>query len=202
MEKFHQVVDAYLREAKVHKIRTLEDLNHHWSNFLEAHYHTNKHGGIKEYYESMGIALPEEGITPLQEWNRDSRALTYIDTAVVAEAFLYHEKRRVDKGACISFRGKKYETKPSLIGFEVEIAYDPMTPEILTVHHPGMADFVACPVKIGAFCDKNPTLPVSMLETGSSRFLDALEKKRHENRINVANAISFKGFTKGGTDHV
>ena len=202
VEKFHQVVDAYLREAKVHKIRTLEDLNHHWSNFLEAYYHTDKHGGIREYYESLGVSVPEEGITPLQEWNRDSRALTYLDTALVAEAFLHHEKRQVDKGACISFRGRKYETKPSLIGFKVEIAYDPMTPEILTVSYPGMTDFQACPVKIGAFCDEHPTLPVSMLETESSRFLDALEKKRHENQMNVANAISFKGFTRGGAENV
>lgn len=148
IEKFHQVVDSYLREAKVHKIKTLEDLNYHWSNFLEEHYHKDKHGGIKEYYESLGVGVPEEGITPLQEWNRDSRALTYIDTSVVAEAFLHHEKRRVDKGACISFRGKKYETKPSLIGFEVEIAYDPMTPEILTIHHPRIADFQARPLKM------------------------------------------------------
>jgi len=130
--------------------------------------------------------------------------LTYIDTSVVAEAFLHHEKRQVDKGACISFRGKKYETKPSLIGFEVEIAYDPMTPEMLTIHHPGIADFQARPLKIGAFCDKNPTLPVTMQETEpkSSRFLDALEKKRDENHTIIANAISFKGFTKGGADHV
>lgn len=204
IEKFHQVVDTYLREAKVHKIKTLEDLNYHWSNFLEEHYHKDKHSGIKEYYKSLGASVPEEGITPLQEWNRDSRALTYIDTTVVAEAFLHHEKRQVDKGACISFRGKKYETKPSLIGFEVEIAYDPMTPEILTIHHPGIADFQARPLKIGAFCDKNPSLPVSMQETEvkSSRFLDALEKKRDVNRTIIANAISFKGFTKGGADHV
>lgn len=204
VEKFHQVVDAFIREAKAHKIKTLEDLNYHWSNFLEEHYHKRKHDGIKEYYESLGVSVPTEGITPLQEWNRDSRALAYIDTSVVAEAFLHHEKRRVDKGACISFKGKKYETKPSLIGFEVEIAYDPMTPEHLTVHYPGITDFQARPVRIGAFCDKNPTLPVSMqeIETESSRFLDALEKKRDENRIKVANAISFKGFTKGGPANV
>jgi transposase InsO family protein len=202
VEKFHQVVDAYLREAKIHQIRTLKDLNHHWSNFLEEHYHKRQHGGIREYYQSLGVRIPEEGISPLQEWHRDSRALTYIDTAVVAEAFLHHETRQVDKGGCISFRGQKYETKASLIGFEVEIAYDPMTPEILTVHHPATADFQARPVRIGDFCDKEPTLPVSIQEVESSRLLVALSKKRNENRLHVANAISFKGFKKGGDDHV
>lgn len=198
IEKFHQVVDAFIREARVHKIKTLEDLNKHWTNFLEQYYHNRNHDGIKEYYESLGASIPAEGITPLQEWNRDSRALSYLDTSVVAEAFLHHEKRRVDKGACISFQGRKYETKPSLIGFEVEIAYDPMSPEFITIHYPGIHDFQARPVKIGAFCDKNPSLPVSMQEkeVESSRFLAALEKKYDENRSQVANAISFAGFGK------
>ena len=30
VEKFHQVVDMYLREAKAHQIRTLEQLNQYW----------------------------------------------------------------------------------------------------------------------------------------------------------------------------
>ena len=90
----------------MHNIRTLEGLNRHWSNYLEEYYHTSPHAGIREYYESMGVSVPEGGISPVQEWNRDSRPLTFLDASVVAEAFLHHEERLVDKGACISFRGK------------------------------------------------------------------------------------------------
>ena len=142
----------------MHNIRTLEGLNRHWSNYLEEYYHTSPHAGIREYYESMGVSVPEGGISPVQEWNRDSRPLTFLDASVVAEAFLHHEERLVDKGACISFRGKKFETRPALIGCTVGIAYDPMVPEILTVSYHGMEPFTARPLKIGAFCDKNPAL--------------------------------------------
>lgn len=71
-------------------------------------------------------------------------------------------------------------TRPALIGCTVGIAYDPMVPEILTVSYHGMEPFTARPLKIGAFCDKNPSLPVSMQpkEAESSRLLDALEKKK------------------------
>lgn len=129
--------------------------------------------GIREYYESLGAAIPKAGITPLQEWNWDSRPLTYLDISVVSEAFLHHEIRKVDKGACISFRGRKYETKPTLIGYQVEIAYDPAAPEIITVSYPGYEPFSARPVKIGEFCDPNPTLPVVMQgqTLTTSRFL-------------------------------
>lgn len=204
VEKFHQVVDAFMREARLQKIKTLEELNRYWLIYLEEHYHKDSHEGIGEYYESLGVAVPEEGITPLQEFNRDSRPLTYIDTTVVAEAFLHHEERRVDKGACISFRGQKYETKPSLIGFKVQISYDPVTPETITVHYPGIQPFTASPLKIGEFCDKNPTLPVSMLpaEAESSRLLNALEKKHEQSRRQMADAISFASYRKEADDHV
>jgi transposase InsO family protein len=204
IEKFHQVVDSFLREVKIHKIKTMEELNHYWSIYLEEYYHKVSHDGIREYYESLGVSVPPEGITPLQEWNRDSRALVFLDTAVVAEAFLHHEQRLVDKGACISFQGRKYETKPSLIGFKVEISYDPSAPETITVHYPGMAPFTAHPLKIGAFCDKNPTLPVSMQETEpeSSRFLNVLQKKQEQSRSRMADAISFGQFRKDGGGNV
>ena len=203
-EKFHQVVDSFLREAKIHKIKTLEELNRYWGIYLEEYYHKDAHDGIREYYESLDAGVPKEGITPLQEWNRDSRALTFLDTATVAEAFLHHETRLVDKGACISFQGRKYETKPSLVGFKVEISYDPSAPETITVHYPGMEPFTAQPVKIGAFCDKNPALPASMQETvpESSRFLNVLEKKQEQSRSRMADAISFGQFRKDGGGNV
>ena len=148
--------------------------------------------------------MPENGITPLQEWNRDTRPLNFIDTSVVSEAFLHHEERKVDKGACISFRGQRYETKPELIGYKVEIAYDPAEPEILTVTYPGYKPFTARPLKIGAYCDKNPTLPVSMQgqKPSTSRFLDALEIQHEKNRKQVANAISFAAYRKEADGNV
>ena len=172
--------------------------------FLDAYYHQKPHEGISEYYESLGAAVPESGITPLQEWNRDSRPLTYLDVSVVSEAFLHHETRKVDKGACISFRGRKYETKPSLIGYKVEISYDPAAPETITVSYPGYEPFTAQPVRIGEFCDKNPTLPAPMQEQTptTSRFLDALEKKNSESTRQMADAISFASYRKEVDDHV
>ena len=186
-------MDSFNREAKLKNVKSLEELNRLWSVFLEEYYHKKPHKGIAEYYESLGASVPENGITPLQEWNRDTRPLNFIDTSIVSEAFLHHEERKVDKGACISFRGQRYETKPELIGYKVGISYDPAAPEVLTITYPGYEPFTARPLKIGAYCDKNPTLPVSMREQkpSTSRFLDALETQHEKNREQVANAISF-----------
>ena len=198
IEKFHQVVDSFLAEAKAKKIRTLEELNRYWDIYLDEYYHKRPHDGIREYYESLGAPVPEGGITPVQEFNRDTRPLKYLDTRVVGEAFLYHEKRKVDKGACISFRGKRYETKASLIGFTVEISYDPVSPEVLTVSYPGLEPFRVKPLEIREYCDPKPALPISMQEQEpeTSRFLDALEKQ-HEQSVRLrTDAISFGGYRK------
>ncbi|MCD8012090.1 MAG: DDE-type integrase/transposase/recombinase [Lachnospiraceae bacterium] len=204
VEKFHQVVDAFNREAKLKNIRTLEELNRYWELYLEEYYHNKPHDGIREYYESLGCTLPENGISPRTEFNRDKRPLTYIDVSVVAEAFLRHEERKVDKGACISFKGRRYETKPELIGHTVQIAYDPASPEVLTVSYPGYEAFTAKPLKIGPYCDKNPSLPAGMQEQTpkTSRFLDALERRHEESSARQADAISFASYRKEGGHNV
>lgn len=47
----------------VDMVRTLEELNRHWSNYLEEYYHKTGHDGIRKYYESQGVTVPAEGIT-------------------------------------------------------------------------------------------------------------------------------------------
>lgn len=84
------------------------------------------------------------------------------------------------------------------ITYQVEITYDPAAPETIMVSYPGYAPFPAPPVRIGEFCDKNPTLPVVMQEQTptTSRFLDALEKKHSESAHRMADAISFASYRK------
>lgn len=204
IEKFHQVVDSFIREVKLKKVRTLEELNSQWNTYLEEYYHKRSHSGIAEYYESLGAAVPPEGITPLQEFNRDTRPLTFLDTSVVAEAFLHHESRKVDKGGCISFHGRKYETKPSLIGHIVEISYDPAVTDTLTVRYPGIAPFTASLLQITSYCSQEPALPAETLpaQPETSRLLDALEKKHQESKGRMADAISYASLRKGEQSHV
>lgn len=67
VEKFHQVVDSYIAEAHVKKIKTLEELNRYWKIYLEEYYHNRPHEGIAEYYKGLGV--DDVLISPLQEFN-------------------------------------------------------------------------------------------------------------------------------------
>lgn len=204
VEAYNRFVDSFLAEAKAQKIKTLSDLNHYFTIWVEEYYHNKPHEGIREYYESQGVSVGKEGITPMQEFNRDSRPLKFLDAEVVGEAFRHHEKRVVDKGACISFKGNKYETHASLIGATVEVSYDPMDLETVRIAYPGIESFEAQPVRIGSYCDPTPEIPTSMLDAQPevSRLLKGLEKKHKHTQQMKANAISFRDYRKEETDNV
>lgn len=200
IEKFNDTVNKFIEEAKVKKFKTLEEMNVYWSYFLDDYYHDKPHEGIKEYYASQGTEFPEKGITPREEWMRDSRSLVFLDAATVGDAFIRQTTREVDKGACISLFGKKYEVNISLIGATVTVYYDPLDLNTITVSYAGIVPFKAHPIKIGSYCDAKPEIPQSLLpiEPETSRFLDALAKKHTEKITKRANAISFTAFNEQG----
>ncbi len=204
IEKFHQKVDQFIAEIRVAHVHSVEELNRKWKVFLEQDYQKEAHDGIREYYESYGAEVPAAGITPLQEWNRDTRGLVFLDTSVVGEAFLHHEHRRLDNAGCFSFQDNTYEASTALAGAVVEIAYDPMNTETVKVRYQDMEPIAAHRVKIGAFADKKPPIPVAMTDQlpETSRLLDALEKKYREDHEMMANALSFGDYGKAGGNHV
>lgn len=204
IEKFHQVVDSFIAEIRVAYVHSLQELNRRWKIFLEEDYQKKPHDGIAEYYRAMDATVPPGGISPLKEWTRDERPLTFIDVSVVAEAFLHHEERMIDKAGCFSFEGKMYEASVTLANTKVEIAYDPLNTETITVNHRGMEPVIARRVRIGSFADKKPELPVSMTDKlpETSRFLDALEKHYNEEHRLMADALSFSDYGKGGGRNV
>ncbi len=196
VEKFHQVVDGFIAEIRVAHVHSVGELNELWKYYLEEEYQREPHKGIKEYYEAMDVDVPAGGISPEQEWNRDTRKLTFIDVGTIAEAFMHHETRQIDKAGCFSFDGRMYEASTALAGAEVEIIYDPLHTEEIEVHYQGIAPIKAKRVRIGSFADKKPPVPIGMTEQlpETSRLLNALEKKYKEDNGLLADAISFAEY--------
>ena len=200
IEKFHQVVDSFIAEIKLKKIDSLTEINRLWAVFLDGYYHKKPHEGIREYYQSLNRPVPPEGISPEQEWKRDTRQLTFLDRDVVARAFMYHDTRKVDRGGLISFKGRKYEAGPSLIGARVEISYDPKADTEIYIGYDVITPFKAMPVSIPEYCAPDPVIPESMAEkkTDTSRLLDVIEKKYSESQQKLADAISYSSYGKDG----
>lgn len=200
IEKFHQKVDQFIAEIRVAHVHSLSELNQKWKVFLEQEYQLEAHSGIEEYYKSYGVKVQPGGISPKQEFDRDTRNLIFIDTRVLSEAFLHKEERRLDNAGCFSFENSRYETSTALANAKVMIVYDPMNTETIMVHYQDMEPIAAHRMKIGSFADKKQPVPVSMTEKvpETSRFLDALERKYNKDHQIMANAISFGDYGKAG----
>ena len=204
IEKFHQRVDQFIAEVRVAHVHSVEELNRRWKVFLEQEYQKEAHEGIREYYKSYGVEVPACGITPEQEWLRDERGLVFLDVSVVAEAFRHREKRRIDGAGCFSFRGRKYEASTAFANLEVEIAYDPMDTDTVTVYCSGAEPVAARRMEIGAYAAKKPEVPLGMTKAlpESSRLLDALEKKYKEDHGQMAEALFFGDYVKEASGNV
>ena len=204
IEKYHQVVDSFIEEIRVEKVHTLSELNYKWKVYLEQEYQKEAHAGIAEYYQSYGVDVPSCGITPEQEFNRDTRGLTFVDVHVVSEAFLHLETRQIDNAGCFTLNGIRYEASAALANVEAVIAFDPMNTESVEVRYRDMEPFPAHRLRIGAYADKKPAVSVAMTDElpETSRLLHALEKKYKEDHHETAYALSFEDYGKEGTDHV
>lgn len=200
IEKFHQTVDRFIAELSVAPVHSIAEMNEKWKYFLEEDYQKKAHDGIAQYYRSRGAEVPAGGITPQQEWNRDTRKQKYLDSGTVAEAFTRTETRNIDKTGCFEFRGVTYEASVAYAGLKVEIAYDPLNTQTIEVRHGKLDVLKAHPAKIGPYADKSPVLPAGMMEVKPerSRFLDAMEKKYKEDHQMMADALSFGDYGKAG----
>ena len=200
IERFHQTVDRFIAELAVAPVHSIAEMNEKWKIFLEEDYQKKPHSGIAKYYRSKGIDVPTEGITPIREWNRDTRRLKYLDSGTVARAFTHVESREIDKSGCFEFKGLTYEASIAYSGLKVAIAYDPLNTGTVEVRHGKMDVIHAHPIDIGPYAKKEPVLPASMTENppDRSRFLDAIEKKYREDHGMMANALSFGDYGKAG----
>lgn len=204
IEVYHKSVDRFIAEVRAAHVHSVAELNEKWKIFLEMDYQQKAHSGIAEYYRSMDVEVPPGGITPRMEWDRDERRQKFLDINTVSVAFTHHETRIIDMAGCFDFCGKKYEASASLAGMEVDISYDPLNKETVTVRHGKMDEIYAHPVRIGAYASKKAERPVAMTDVmpETSRFLDALAKKYREDHGLLADALSFGGYGRQVTGDV
>jgi hypothetical protein len=129
---------------------TLDQLNTWFQAWLSECYQAKPHSALKDH------ASPEVA------YRSDPQALRYVDSPLLADAFLHADERKVDKGDCISFMGKKYEVGILFIGRKVLVIYDPADITELTIEYEGHSPWKAYELVIGPRAGTRPPLPESM----------------------------------------
>ena len=199
IEKYHQVVDSFLAEEAIAPSVSEFELNERWSNYLEAFYLDEPHEGIAEYYETNGIPLPKEGVSPREEFQKDPRPLQFYDVDTVVDAFRWRETRKVTKGCLISVGGIKFGVDASLRGYTVEVIYDKNDLSEVVVKYKDMEPIKAKPVKIGAFIGQKKTpepVGVQRVKATKSVVLEAAARAAKEKARLQTGAISYADLEK------
>ncbi len=192
VEKFNQLVDAFLREVVVERPKTLDRLNELFQVWLSECYQHRPHSAL------------ENNMSPEMAYRSDKQSLRFADPEVLANAFLHSEPRKVDKSGCIHFMGKLYEVGLAFIGCTVDVIYDPAEISELTIEYEGHAPWKVHELVIGERVGKRPALPEHMQpqSADSSRLLGAAEQRNHQRRARQAPALSFRAVHKEGSNDV
>lgn len=189
-ERYNQTVDAFLREAALEKPRDLEHLNQLYNTWMQECYLNKPHSALN-------------GRTPLEAYQSDRNELRFLSADLIADAFLTCEQRKVDKGGCISFEGRKYEVELglSMIHRTVDVVYDPADTSRLTIECEGFPACEAKPLIIQSHSAKRPKLPehFEKTEPNGSRLLKAAEEQAKQREASRSTAISFSDMNGGGT---
>lgn len=166
-ERWNHTVDSFLDEISLNPPETLEKLNTLFQAWLSECYHRKEHSAL--------------GTTPEIAFKGDSMPPRFVDTALLARAFLHCEQRKADKSGCISFHSDKYDLGVRFAGKRVDVVYDPANTETLTIEAVGEPAFqvhkLAVQEHVAPRADKKD---VDRIPVDHSRLLDAVAERKNK----------------------
>lgn len=112
IERFNETLDLdFLSELKLTPVQTLPELNAFFWAWLEEGYHHRVNRST--------------GFTPAVRFAKGNALLRFADPEKIARTFRWQQQRKVDKTACFSFQGNRYEVLKELVGQRITLHYDP-----------------------------------------------------------------------------
>ena len=177
-ERWNHTVDSFLDEISLNPPETLEKLNTLFQAWLSECYHRKIHSAL--------------GTTPEIAFKGDSMPPRFVDTALLARAFLHCEQRKADKSGCISFRSDKYDLGVRFAGMRVDVVYDPANTESITIEVAGEPPF-----QVSKLAVKEHVAPragkkaIERIPVDRSRLLDAVSEKKEGSDALRRRAISY-----------
>ena len=177
-ERFNHTVDSFIEEISLALPDSVEELNVKFNAWLSECYLSKVHSAL--------------GTTPEIAFKSDSMPPHFIDSSVLARAFLHCEQRKADKSGCISFQGDKYDIGVRYAGKQVDVVYDPADVEILTIEIAGELPFRAHKLSIREHvAQKDKPVTAERVAVDHSRLLDAAVKAKQKKDLTRIRAISY-----------
>ena len=130
---------------------------------------------MKRACDLLGIRLIYAKPRNPQGKGKQERFNQTMDKALMARAFLHCESRKADKSGVISFGGKRYDLGIAFAGKQVDVVYDPICTEILTIETPDHEPFQVRQIVVGEKVAPKPKRKeIERIPVDHSRLLDAI----------------------------
>ena len=180
IEAMNKYLDTFVAEVKLKQPRSALEVQHYLDIWIQELYHHKPHSALN-------------GQTPLEVFKQDNKPLRWATREQLDYAFVFTQKRLVDKTGCLSFRNIPWEAGQDLIGMKVDVAFRPDNPDQIEVFHEGFEPRTVKPLVITAHSAPRKRLPLpDRVKPKTSRELDAAEKKYHKRRDLARTAISYR----------
>lgn len=180
VEALNKYLDTFVAEVKLKNPQTVAEVQHYMDIWIQELYHNKPHSAL-------------DGKTPLMAFKQDSKNIRWATMEQLDYAFVFTEKRLVDKTGCLSFRSIVWEAGQDLIGMKVDILFRPDNPEEIEVFHEGFEPRKIRPIVIKEHSAprKRPVITHGT-KPSTSRELDAAARLYKKNRDLSVTAISYK----------
>lgn len=133
-ERLNRVIrERFLLEAEHVGISSLDQLNDRFTAWVESYLNCRVHS--------------ETGQAPIARFQAQG-APRAADPQLLHEAFRWSCLRRVDRTACVSLQGNRYQVDTALVGRQVELRYDPEDLSRISVYFQGASAGEAVPFRL------------------------------------------------------
>ena len=187
VEALNKYLDRFVEEVRLKYPQSAAEVEHYLDIWLYELYQTKPHSAL-------------DGKTPEQAFKEDDRPLRWAGKEQLDFAFVFTEKRLVDKTGCLSFGSIPWEAGQDLIGMNVDVAFRPDNPGELEVFHQGFEPRKIKPLVITEHSAPRKRIPLPQkVSPHTSRELDAAKKQHEKHRVLSETAISYRSVM-GGKD--
>ncbi len=185
VEALNKYLDAFVEEVKLKRPQSASEVQHYLDIWLHELYQNKVHSAL-------------DGKTPQQAFKEDDRSLRWASKEQLDFAFVFTEKRLVDKTGCISFQSIPWEAGQDLIGMRIDVAFRPDNPDELEVFHEGFEPRKIKPLSITEHTAPRKRMPLpERVKPQTSRELDAAAKQYERHKSLAQTAISYRSVIGG-----
>ena len=188
IEAFNRTVEEFIREVRLEKPQTLEQLNELFRAWLSEGYNHRVHSALG-------------GKSPAQAFSQDTKPLRFPSPEALRDAFLWEKSPRADNAGCISLNGLCYEVGVEYIRKKVLVRFDPFDLSMVEVWFEGEKKKLVSPAEFGEY-NRNVKKPVEELEKASQSRLLRLFETESKKRLKQQLGAFRLGKEENDNDHI